>query len=107
MRATLERSAYVSGEHIRVKAEIQNGNDEQVWLHCKFVQVRCSQFYLCHYNVPIIQCVTMSNFQTRILNIVLSISLNMCFGCSKEPSYKSCLVNRTRNYNASLKLSKT
>ena len=61
MRATLERSAYVSGEHIRVKAEIQNGNDEQVWLHCKFVQVRfphfylCHYFYLCHNNVPIIQ----------------------------------------------------
>ena len=26
------------------------------------------------------------NFQRKIVIIFLSISLNMCFGCSKEPS---------------------
>ncbi|XP_045160241.2 arrestin domain-containing protein 3-like [Mercenaria mercenaria] len=38
IQATLERSAYCSGEHIRVKTEIQNGNDEPVYLLCKFIQ---------------------------------------------------------------------
>ncbi|KAH3695755.1 arrestin domain-containing protein 3-like [Dreissena polymorpha] len=38
IQATLERSAYCCGEHIRIKTEIQNGNDEPVYLLCKFVQ---------------------------------------------------------------------
>ena len=27
------------------------------------------------------------NCERKIVNIFLSISLNICFGCSKEPSY--------------------
>ncbi|KAL4236706.1 hypothetical protein ACF0H5_005090 [Mactra antiquata] len=38
IQASLERSAYCCGENIRVKAEIQNGDDEPVYLLCKFVQ---------------------------------------------------------------------
>ncbi|WAR23382.1 ARRD3-like protein [Mya arenaria] len=38
IQATLERSAYCCGEQIRIKTEIQNSNDEPVYLLCKFVQ---------------------------------------------------------------------
>ncbi len=39
LEATLERSAYCSGENIKLKAEIQNGSDQNVWLICRLMQV--------------------------------------------------------------------
>ncbi|KAL5020945.1 hypothetical protein ScPMuIL_000100 [Solemya velum] len=38
LQATLERSAYCCGEHIKLKAETQNGSDQKVWIVCKLIQ---------------------------------------------------------------------
>lgn len=38
LEAVLERSAYCAGENIKLRAEIQNGSDQDVWLVCKLVQ---------------------------------------------------------------------
>ncbi|GAB1610691.1 uncharacterized protein LOC115223663 [Argonauta hians] len=38
LKATLDRSAYCCGENIRLKAEIHNNSDENVWLVCRFTQ---------------------------------------------------------------------
>ena len=39
LEATLERSAYCCGENVKVKCEIQNGSDQNVWVICRLVQV--------------------------------------------------------------------
>jgi len=36
--ATLERSAYCCGENIKLKCEIQNGSDQNVWVICRLIQ---------------------------------------------------------------------
>ena len=41
LKATLERSAYCSGESVKLKVEVQNGTSEDVWVVCKMIQVRC------------------------------------------------------------------
>ena len=41
--------------------------------------------------LPLSHCATevkMKIFERKIVNIFLPISLNMCFGCSKEPSHR-------------------
>ncbi|KAJ8305449.1 hypothetical protein KUTeg_015994 [Tegillarca granosa] len=38
LSAVLERSAYCCGENVRLKTEVQNGSDENVWIICRFVQ---------------------------------------------------------------------
>lgn len=38
LEATLERTAYCSGEKIKLRAEVQNGSDANVWLVCKLRQ---------------------------------------------------------------------
>lgn len=45
LEAVLERSAYCAGENIKLRAEIQNGSDQDVWLVCKLVQVMRSMEY--------------------------------------------------------------
>lgn len=40
LSAQLERSAYVSGESIKLKAAIDNKSIEKAWLHVKLTQVR-------------------------------------------------------------------
>lgn len=39
LEAVLERSAYCAGENIKLRAEIQNGSEQDVWIVCKLVQV--------------------------------------------------------------------
>ncbi|CAL1542949.1 unnamed protein product, partial [Lymnaea stagnalis] len=38
LRATLERTSYVCGEQIVLKADVQNGSDSEVWVLCKVIQ---------------------------------------------------------------------
>ncbi|CAG5133075.1 unnamed protein product [Candidula unifasciata] len=38
LRATLDRSSFVCGEHIKLKVEVQNGSDSEVWVLCKLIQ---------------------------------------------------------------------
>ncbi|RUS88856.1 hypothetical protein EGW08_003401 [Elysia chlorotica] len=38
LRASLDRTSFVCGEHISLKAEVQNGSDAEVWITCKIVQ---------------------------------------------------------------------
>ncbi|KAK3089881.1 hypothetical protein FSP39_007300 [Pinctada imbricata] len=38
LEAVLERSAYCCGENIRLRSQVQNGSDQQVWITCKLVQ---------------------------------------------------------------------
>ncbi|KAK0069753.1 arrestin domain-containing protein 3 [Biomphalaria pfeifferi] len=38
LRTTLERSSYVCGEHILLKAEVQNGGNSEAWVLCKLIQ---------------------------------------------------------------------
>ena len=42
LEATLERSAYCCGENVKLKAEIQNGSDQNVWLIIRLIQVSSS-----------------------------------------------------------------
>ncbi|CAC5396249.1 unnamed protein product [Mytilus coruscus] len=39
LQAELERSAYCCGENLRLKATVQNGSSQEVWLFCKLVQI--------------------------------------------------------------------
>ncbi|XP_046356978.1 uncharacterized protein LOC124135614 [Haliotis rufescens] len=38
LKGTLERTAYCCGENVKLKVEIQNGCDEEVWLVCRMMQ---------------------------------------------------------------------
>ncbi|XP_005101395.2 uncharacterized protein LOC101860258 [Aplysia californica] len=38
LRASLERTSFVCGEPIKLKAEVQNGGDSEVWVLCKLIQ---------------------------------------------------------------------
>ncbi|XP_064625332.1 arrestin domain-containing protein 3-like isoform X2 [Lineus longissimus] len=38
LSATLARSAYCCGENMKLKCEIQNGSDENVWVICRLIQ---------------------------------------------------------------------
>ena len=47
---------------------------------CMYNPVHASLVFFTHLNIQ--------NFSGKIAIIFLSISLNMCFGCSKEPSHQ-------------------
>ncbi|XP_041356658.1 uncharacterized protein LOC121373908 isoform X2 [Gigantopelta aegis] len=38
LKGTLERSAYCSGESVKLKVEVNNGTNEEVWVVCKMIQ---------------------------------------------------------------------
>lgn len=44
LEATLERSAYCCGENIKLKCEIQNGSDQNVWVIVRLFQVSLLQY---------------------------------------------------------------
>ena len=49
----------------------------------------CTYVSMCVYEVEYgtIAGLDKQNFECKIVNIFIPISFNVCFGCSKEPSY--------------------
>ena len=85
LEATLERSAYCCGENVKLKCEIQNGSDQNVWVICRLIQV--SKLTLCKH----CDSLTLSEYwPTNIVVVYLIWTLTSIMMIIKL--FKSCKI---------------